>query len=67
VEKSVTDKKSDDLLTNEEIAAIAIALYKYSEDLHDIEDTVLTINRAAKAYSPWSSKIYGLTQTPIKK
>mgnify|MGYP000964653314 CR=1 FL=1 len=56
-----------DVLTNEELAAIAIALYKYSEDLHDIEDTVLTINRAAKAYSPWSSKIYGLRQTLIKK
>lgn len=55
-----------DVLTNEELAAIAIALYKYSEDIHDIEDTVLTINRAAKAYSPWSSKIYGLSQ-PLNK
>jgi Oxaloacetate decarboxylase, gamma chain. len=55
------------VLTNEELAAIAIALYKYSEDLHDIEDTVLTINRAAKAYSPWSSKIYGLSQSLIRK
>lgn len=54
-------------LTNEELAAIAIALFKYSEDLHDIEDTVLTINRAAKAYSPWSSKIYGLRQTLNKR
>lgn len=57
----------EDVLTDEEIAAIAIALFKYSEDLHDIEDTVLTINRAAKAYSPWSSKIYGLRQSLIKK
>lgn len=63
--KAKTEK--GDVLTNEELAAIAIALYKYSEDLHDIEDTVLTINRAAKAYSPWSSKIYGLRQTLIKK
>lgn len=54
-------------LTNEELAAIAIALFKYSEDLHDIEDTVLTINRAAKAYSPWSSKIYGLRQSLNKR
>ncbi|WP_085536460.1 OadG family transporter subunit [Massilibacteroides vaginae] len=57
----------EDVLTNEELAAIAIALFKYSEDLHDIEDTVLTINRAAKAYSPWSSKIYGLRQSLIKR
>ena len=59
--------KKDVFLTNEELTAIAIALYKYSEDLHDIEDTVLTINRAAKAYSPWSSKIYTLTQLPNRK
>jgi hypothetical protein len=59
--------KGEDAVTNDELAAIAIALFKYSEDLHDIEKTVLTINRAAKAYSPWSSKIYGLTQLPNKK
>ncbi|MDR1402458.1 MAG: hypothetical protein LBJ60_01980 [Tannerellaceae bacterium] len=59
--------KGDATLTNDELAAIAIALYKYAEDLHDIENTVLTINRAAKVYSPWSSKIYGLTQIPHKK
>jgi hypothetical protein len=55
------------VITNDELVAIAIALYKYSEELHDIETTVLTINRAAKVYSPWSSKIYGLTQLPNKK
>jgi Na+-transporting methylmalonyl-CoA/oxaloacetate decarboxylase gamma subunit len=59
--------KGKNAVTNDELAAIAIALFKYSEDLHDIENTVLTINRAAKAYSPWSSKIYGLTQLPNKK
>ena len=56
--------KEDAVLTNEELTAIAIALYKYSEDLHDIEDTILTINRVAKAYSPWSSKIYGMRELP---
>lgn len=55
-------KAGEGVLLSEELAAIAIALYKYSEDLHDRETTVLTINRAAKAYSPWSSKIYGLNQ-----
>lgn len=54
-------------ITGEEFAAIAVALYRYSEDLHDIENTVLTINRGAKAYSPWSSKIYGLRQIPDKR
>lgn len=66
--KSTTDVKvGDGVITNEELAAIAIALYRYSEDLHDIESTVLTINRAAKAYSPWSSKIYGLSQSQPRK
>jgi hypothetical protein len=55
------------VITNDELVAIAIALYKYSQELHDIEATVLTINRAAKVYSPWSSKIYSLTQLPNKK
>ena len=59
--------KKKEVLTNDELAAIAIALYKYSENLHDIENTVLTINRAAKVYSPWSSKIYSMTQLPNKK
>lgn len=61
------DGKKHEVVTNDELAAIAIALYKYAENLHDIEDAVLTINRVAKAYSPWSSKIYGLTQIPNKK
>jgi hypothetical protein len=60
-------KAKDDTITGDELAAIALALYQYSEDLHDIENTVLTINRGAKAYSPWSSKIYGLRQLPNKK
>ena len=50
----------------EEVAAIAMALALYREDLHDKESTILTINRVARAYSPWSSKIYGLRQTPRK-
>ncbi len=54
-------------LVGEEIAAIAIALRRYEEDMHDIESHILTINRVARAYSPWSSKIYGLNNQPIRK
>lgn len=56
-----------EVMTREELVVIAAAIYKYSEDLHDIEDTVLTINRVARAYSPWSSKIYGIMQTINRK
>jgi hypothetical protein len=41
-------------------AAIASAIYLYSEELHDVESTVLTINKVSRTYSPWSSKIHGL-------
>lgn len=51
----------------EVIAAIALALQQWEEYVHDVESMVLTINRVTKSYSPWSSKIYGLTQTPNKK
>jgi hypothetical protein len=42
------------------IAAIASALYEITEDVHDMESTVLTIHKVTRRYSPWSSKIYGL-------
>ncbi len=51
-------------LTGEINAAIAAALFLYSQELHDQESTVLTINRVSRNYSPWSSKIYGLRQNP---
>jgi hypothetical protein len=51
--------------TNELGAAIGLALYFYSNELHDHENTVLTIKKAVKIYSPWSSKIYGIRK-PLK-
>ena len=41
-------------------AAITAAIYLYSEELHDVESAVLTINKVSRTYSPWSSKIHGL-------
>ncbi len=45
-------------------AAIAMALYLYSSELHDQENPVITMIRTSKTYSPWSSKIYGLRRSP---
>ncbi len=56
-----------EMIHGEELAAIALALFQYQNDLHDIESNVITINKVARAYSPWSSKIYGLRQLPNKK
>lgn len=54
-------------VSGEVFAAISAALYMYETEQHDYESTILTINRAAKNYSPWSSKIYGLRHTPQKE
>ncbi len=45
-------------------AAIAMALYMYKNQLHDHEHAVVTINQVSRTYSPWSSKIYGMTRFP---
>ena len=49
--------------SGEEIAAIVMALHEHL-DAHDQENTVLTINKVKRAYSPWSSKIYSLRELP---
>ena len=49
----------------EVFAAIAMAMHE-SQNMHDEEETVLTITRVKRSYSPWSSKIYTLRETPKK-
>lgn len=49
--------------SGEEIAAIVMALHEHFNS-HDTESTILTINKVKRAYSPWSSKIYGLREVP---
>ena len=70
--KGITDKQEakDKQLgeaPGEIFAAIAMAMHEMQSDVHDVEDTVLTINRVKRSYSPWSSKIYTLRETPLKK
>ena len=48
-------------------AAISTAIILHFREVHDFEDTVITIKKVQKTYSPWSSKIYGLRQTPNRK
>lgn len=55
------------MISQEEIAAIATALKIYRSALHDRESEVLTILSIKRAYSPWNSKIHGLTQLPDRK
>jgi glutaconyl-CoA/methylmalonyl-CoA decarboxylase subunit delta len=51
-------------IPDETLAAISMALYLYQMELQGLEDAVMTFKNAAKTYSPWSSKIYGLRRTP---
>ncbi|MBR2962528.1 MAG: hypothetical protein IKC42_05850, partial [Alistipes sp.] len=67
-QNSSAHPKQHQTMSDQEIAAAIItALKLYKSDLHDQESEMLTINRIARAYSPWSSKIHGLTQLPERK
>lgn len=55
----------DDHDSGEVIAAIAMALDEHFNSKHDLEDTVLTIRRMKRAYSPWNSKIYNMREVPV--
>ena len=61
--KTVTAEDAPAHDSGEEIAAIVMALHEHL-NAHDQENTILTINKVKKAYSPWSSKIYGLRELP---
>jgi len=62
--ETIMEVEPDDSLSDEmdeaETAAIAAAIHLYCEELHDVENAVLTINKVSRTYSPWSSKIHGL-------
>lgn len=62
--KEISDKEKVAELSGEVNAAIAMALHLYMSEIHDRESAILTINKVARTYSPWSSKIYGIRQFP---
>ena len=63
----VADDEHEAITDQEIAAAIMTALKLYKSNLHDQESEMITIHRIARAYSPWSSKIHGLTQLPERK
>lgn len=50
-----------EVISGEVLAVIAISLCSHFKCEHDIESNIITIENAEKRYSPWSSKIYGLS------
>ena len=70
--KDVANKEKADTsgqVSAETYAAISMAIHLFmiENEAHDFEDTVLTINKVSRTYSPWSSKIYTLRETPQRK
>ena len=64
--KEASEKKLGEA-PGEVFAAISMAMHEMQNDVHDMEDTVLTIAPVKRNYSPWSSKIYTLRETTPKK
>ncbi len=58
------EEHHEELDPGEVIAAISMALAEHEGLGHDMENTILTIRRMRKAYSPWNSKIYNLRVQP---
>ncbi len=49
-------------VAGEVYAAIAAAIYAYDQDLHDEEDTVITIQKVERAWTPWNAKFYNMNK-----
>ncbi len=76
--KGITDKqeakeKKLGEAPGEVFAAISMAIHEMQSDVHDVEETVLTITRVKRSYSPWSSrfipcvKLLTKSKSPIKR
>lgn len=63
-EKKTQKDMEEDHAPAETFAAIAAALTQHFNADHDMEDTILTIRKLRKAYSPWNSKIYNMRPAP---
>ena len=59
-------KDTSDDISGEVLSAIFMALHEEQNNVHDIEHTILTMDKINRRYSPWSSKIYSLRELPRK-
>lgn len=61
--KPVSDGSSVAESKEQEVpAAIAAAIHLYNDELHDEEDTVITIQKAEREWTPWNAKYYNMNQ-----
>lgn len=62
--KGKTAQAERDDVSGETAAAISMALSLHFREIHDYENTIITIKKVQSTYSPWNSKLYGLRQYP---
>lgn len=48
-------------------AAIAAAIYMYTEELHDEESQIITIQKTERTWTPWNAKFYNMNQINPKQ
>ena len=60
IDIDIPDIPTNMLAGSEEYAAIATVIHLYHNELHDQEYTIMTINKVARAYSPWNAKFHSL-------
>lgn len=60
IESTENESPSKTVMTGEENAAIAAALFIFFSEMHDQEKYVMTIKKVSRTYSPWSSKFYNI-------
>ena len=65
--KVLADTEDELHIKGDVSAAISMAIHLYFSEMHDDESNVITISRIKKRYSPWSSKIYSIYNTPVKR
>lgn len=63
-EKQHGAEDNSEYISGEVNAAIAMTIHLYQNELHDLENPILTIQKVSRTYSPWSSKIYSLRKQP---
>ncbi|NOZ62753.1 MAG: OadG family protein [Calditrichaeota bacterium] len=61
----VIKKKGKEPISGEVVVAISLAIHQNQEQFHDLEETILTLHRITRPYSPWSSKIHVLRK-PVR-
>lgn len=64
--RKVQERKPENKLVapdgGEIYAAIAAAIHCYEEEQHDAEDTIITIQKVERAWTPWNAKFYNMNQ-----